>query len=149
MVLSLTVMVAAKMEELRVQLEKLKEEKVAIELENESLKAAQVEQDTELNEMKEQEKRMAAEMYKLKERNSAVSAELDELRGLSDDQLAEIAKLGEAVEAAESRWRAEIDKLTTESELKPYQSSLAAPPLHKRGRVWYGAVTQVVLLECN
>ena len=39
-------MVAAKMEELQAQLEKLKEEKVAVELENESLKAAQVEQDT-------------------------------------------------------------------------------------------------------
>ena len=46
-------MVAAKMEELRVQLEKLKEEKVAIEHENESLKADQVKQDTEFNELKE------------------------------------------------------------------------------------------------
>ena len=112
-------MVAAKMEELRAQLEKLKEEKIAIELENESLKAAQVKQDTELNEMKE---RMAADVRKLEERNSAVSAELNELRGLSDDQLAEIARLGEAAEAAESRWRTEIDKLTTESELKRYKS---------------------------
>ena len=105
-------MVAAKMEELRAQLEKLKEEKIAIELDNESLKAAQVKQDTELNEMKE---RMAADVRKLEERNSAVSAELNELRGLSDDQLAEIARLGEAAEAAESRWRTERDKLTTES----------------------------------
>ena len=63
----------------------------------------------------------AAEMCKLKERNSATSAELDELRGLSC-KLTEIARLGEAAEAAESRWRAEIDKLTTESELKRYQS---------------------------
>ena len=57
-------MVAARMEELRVQLE---EEKVAVELENESLKAAQVEPDTELSNLKERDKRMAAEIRKLKE----------------------------------------------------------------------------------
>ena len=112
-------MVAAKMEELRVQLEKLKEEKVAIEHENESLKADQVKQDTEFNELKE---RMTAELRELQERNSAASAELDELRGRNSEQLAEIARLGEVAEAAESRWRAEIDKVTTDAELKRYQS---------------------------
>ena len=65
---------------------------------------------------------MAAEMRKVKEQNSAMSAELDELRGLSDGQLAEIAKQGEAAEATESRWHAGIDKLTIESELKQYES---------------------------
>ena len=65
---------------------------------------------------------MATEIRKLKERNSAVSADLDALQRLSEDQLAEIGRLGEAAETAESRWRAEIEKLTTESELKRYQS---------------------------
>ena len=57
-------MVAVKMEGLHVQLEKLKEEKVAVERENESLKATQIEQDTELSKMKELEKQMAAEVCK-------------------------------------------------------------------------------------
>ena len=48
-------------------MEKLKEEKVAVERENESLKAAQVEQDTELSGLKEWDKQMAAEIRKLKE----------------------------------------------------------------------------------
>ena len=88
-------MVVAKMEELRAQLEKLKEEKVAVELENKSLKAAQ---DTELIKLKERDKRMAAEIHKLKERNSAASADLDALQRLSKDELAEIGRLGEATE---------------------------------------------------
>lgn len=52
------------MEDLQAQLEKLKEEKVAIELENKSLKADQVRQDTEFNELKE---RMTAELSEQQE----------------------------------------------------------------------------------
>ena len=97
-------------------MEKLKE-KAAIELENERLKADQVRQDTDFNE------RMTTELLEQQERNSSASAELDELRRLNNEQLAEIARLGEVAEAADSRWRAaEIDKLTTDAELKRYRS---------------------------
>ena len=71
---------------------------------------------------------MATEIRKLEERNSAASADVDALQRLSEDQLAEIGRLGEAAETAESRWRAEMEKLTTESELKRYQSVEAGSP---------------------
>ena len=73
-------------------------------------------QDTEFNELSEH---MTAELHDLQERNSAASAELDELRKQSSEQLAEIT---EVAEATDSRWRAEIDRFTTDSELKRYQS---------------------------
>ena len=115
-------MVAAKMEELRAQLEKLKEEKLAIERENERLKANQVRQDTEFNELRLQKEQMAEALLELQERNSAASAEVDALRERGREQLAEIDRLNEVAKVAESRWRSEIDKLTTDAELKRYHA---------------------------
>ena len=103
-------MVAVKMEELRTQLEKLKEEKLVIERENESLKAYQVKQDTEF---KEQRAQMTVDLRELQERNSAVSAEIDALRERGLEQLAEINRLNEVAKVADCRWRSEISKLTT------------------------------------